>query len=184
MTVQVNDFLMHYGVPGMKWGRRRAKSQSSGSSGARRKMSPETKAKLVYGAQVAATIGGAVALAALHANGAGSNLRTPPISSVERGRTLAAKLIAEGQFQPSGPRLFPGTSTGTSGVRGTMFEKFDTPSGARPMPAGKSAPPTPPRPAPSSANVNRPKAPSPYPMTPLIKTPILDEINRKYGFHA
>lgn len=47
MADDLDDFLAHYGVKGMKWGVRKAEG-SSGSSPTRRPMSPEAKGHVKY----------------------------------------------------------------------------------------------------------------------------------------
>lgn len=40
---EVDDFLAHYGVKGMKWGKRKAPASTDSKKPVRKKMSPETK---------------------------------------------------------------------------------------------------------------------------------------------
>ncbi|ASM62284.1 hypothetical protein SEA_NIGHTMARE_8 [Arthrobacter phage Nightmare] len=73
MTNEVDDFLIHYGVKGMKWGRR--KDRPEGES----RFTPEQKAKIKRAAVVAGTVAivGALAIGTAYV-AKNSNAKVPP----------------------------------------------------------------------------------------------------------
>jgi hypothetical protein len=74
MTDQVNvdDFLAHFGVPGMKWGRRRSTSSDHAASpksnfgGAKPKMSKQKKIAIAAGVGAVVVVGAAIALSVMN----------------------------------------------------------------------------------------------------------------------
>ena len=60
-----DDYLMHYGVKGMKWGRRKEEPSDGSSSrpSSKSKLSSEKKAKIMKGLAAGVVIGGSVAVA-------------------------------------------------------------------------------------------------------------------------
>lgn len=119
MPDELDVFLAHYGIPGMSWGKRRARSKGKSDTSSKPKMSQKKKVAIVVGASAAVAFGLAFAANSVSKNG------TRPVS----------KLADSPEFK-KGKQAF--------------------------------SPPA------------KPKAPSPYPMTPLIATPILDELLKKY----
>jgi hypothetical protein len=103
MADDLDDFLAHYGVKGMKWGVRKAEG-SSGSSPTRRPISPEAKAHAKYISKELAfgSIGPAAMLM-----GAGPPisialgisvgvLRSPPVSNaIKQSSKATAELMKE-----------------------------------------------------------------------------------------
>ena len=129
MSEHVDDFLEHYGIPGMKWGKKGSKPSKSTS---KPKMSRKKKVAIAVGVGAVVAIGAAVA-----------------IKSVNKNSKLPAASIK------NRPEVKKGEQA---------FNKAVPTNSSRPV-----------------NNAGKPKPPSPYPMTPLIKTPILDEINKKYN---
>ena len=60
-----DDYIMHYGIKGMRWGHRKQEGseRSSRQSSSKPKMSSEKKAKIMKGLAAGAVIGGSVAVA-------------------------------------------------------------------------------------------------------------------------
>lgn len=128
MSEQVDDFLAHVGIRGMKWGKR--KSKTSDQADIKSGMSRKKKVAIAVGTGAAVALGAAITLKVMSKNG------KRPLSDI-----MDKPAVKRGQQTPN--RI-------------------------------------PPKPTPS-VGVNKPKPPSPYPMTPLIATPILDEIIKKYN---
>lgn len=125
MADNADDFLAHYGIRGMKWGRRTSRSGQSAGSNPKTQMSRKKKVAIAVGSTAAVAVGVAFTLHALNKNG-----------------KLPSSKVTEQPAFSKGRQAFT-------------------------------------HPAPSS-NASKPKHPSPYPMTPLIATPILDELLKKY----
>lgn len=163
MTEQVDDFLMHYGVKGMRWGRKR--SSESNETGS--KMSQRTKKNLIIGATAAGVVGMAIAMKTLDKHGDVSLSKISEAVETRMGKRMTSK-----EYDALDPNRFgqnrkftPPTTPPTVNVG----PKATTPPKATSLPKTTPA-------------GTKPKAPSPYPMTPVIPTPILDEINRRYGW--
>jgi hypothetical protein len=236
MTEQVDDFLVHYGVKGMKWGRR--KDRAEGES----RFSPEQKAKLKRAAIIAGTtvVVGALAVGSVYV-AQNSGTKVPANAKTKAAEDFVKAKIQEQQtgiihatrgknkgfsFYDKGgltEALDEYTSAfGSDSEGGTLFKRvgnngekvaarFNDPDGRKDR-AGRVIPHEVILPEPLAKGVTnldeaiakvwpmikdtvesrydppnfdatpKPKAPSPYPTTPLIKTPILDEINNKYGW--
>lgn len=90
MSEPVDDFLMHYGVKGMKWGKRRA-SDDSGEP--KPKMSREKKVAIAVGVAATVAIGAAVVFGVMDqkANGgAGFSFGDLPVQTVTSSKTARA----------------------------------------------------------------------------------------------
>jgi hypothetical protein len=132
MSEPADDFLEHYGIPGMKWGKRSSKSAKSGGG---KKLTFDQAKSRKKKIAIAIGVGAVVAVgAAFAAHSISKNSKMPISNLINKPETK----------------------------RGREAPKF-----------------TPPKSAPS--NSSKPKIPSPYPMTPLIKTPVLDELLKKYN---
>jgi hypothetical protein len=123
MAEEVDDFLAHYGIPGMKWGKRSSRS----SSDPKPKMSRKKKVAIAVGAGVVVA-GTAFTLHSLNKN----------------GKLPASKVTDQPAFSKGRQAFTQPTSTSNTSTSA------------------------------------KPKHPSPYPMTPHIATPILDELLKKY----
>lgn len=110
MTIDTDDFLAHYGVKGMRWGRKNASgtvdSASSGSSNSpggeseKKRLSPETKRKLAIGAGIV----GAAAVIAVGAYAANKQLdsnRTKTYGEMRKKveTRRAGEAVARKQFE-------------------------------------------------------------------------------------
>lgn len=90
MSEPVDDFLMHYGVKGMKWGKRRA-SDDSGEP--KPKMSREKKVAIAVGVAATVAVGAAIAFGIMDqkANGgAGFSFGDLPVQTVTSSKTARA----------------------------------------------------------------------------------------------
>lgn len=130
--VDVDDFLEHVGVRGMKWGKRRSRSDRNVESNPKPKMSRQKKMAIAAGVGAAA---------------------------VAVGLSVTLKVVNKNATLP-------------------ISEIMDRPSVKRGQQTSTKAPPR--NNSNGATSPGKPKTPSPYPMTPLIPTPILDEIIKKY----
>ncbi|QGZ17213.1 hypothetical protein SEA_GIANTSBANE_9 [Arthrobacter phage Giantsbane] len=90
MSEPVDDFLMHYGVKGMKWGKRRS-SEDSGEP--KPKMSREKKIAIAVGVGATVAIGAAVAFGILDTKvngGAGFAFGDLPVQTLTSNKTMMA----------------------------------------------------------------------------------------------
>ncbi|AXH44556.1 hypothetical protein SEA_MEDIUMFRY_10 [Arthrobacter phage MediumFry] len=90
MSEPVDDFLMHYGVKGMKWGKRRA-SDDSGEP--KPKMSREKKVAIAVGVAATVAVGAAIAFGVMDqkANGgAGFSFGEMPVQTLTTNKTMMA----------------------------------------------------------------------------------------------
>lgn len=111
MTVEAEDFLAHYGIKGMRWGRKNASgtvdagsSSGSGSGqsegGEKKRLSPETKRKLAIGAGVV----GAAAVIAVGAYAANKQIDANKLKTLGEMRKQvetrrAGEAVAKKQLQ-------------------------------------------------------------------------------------
>jgi hypothetical protein len=218
MTKEVDNYLEHYGVKGMRWGRRSAVVSENSPP----EKGKKAKAAVAIGAATLGVVGFVVLAKSLEKSGntsvSGLSKRHP---SVDLGREIsnfhaATKFDAKVRLDPE-KFDFPKQETLFSSLNNRMGEQgagsFKPNMAPRPAPKAVSFPKTnefhkkqdslfsslankmdehggsSPKPAPKAASFPKtkpagakPKAPSAYPMTPLIPTPILDEINRRYGW--
>jgi len=238
MTNEIDDFLMHYGVKGMKWGRRKERPEGE------TRFTPEQKAKFKKAAVIIGTaaVVGAVAVGTAYvAKNSGSKVpqNIDKESSEKLVKETLDSLLHATRAKNKGFSMYEKGGLKDPLIEYTEAFGYDTPErhvfkrygdnnekvAARfPDPLGrkdhagrviphevilpeslaknvtnldeaiakvwpmikdnveaKYDPPENrlgglPKSTPSQA---KPKAPSPYPMTPLIPTPILDEILRK-----
>jgi hypothetical protein len=198
LSEQVDDFLMHYGIPGMKWGKRNARSKDQkGESGSKPKMSRKKKVAIAVGVGSVLVVGAAVAVYALN-----KNMKTPTSalnnhSSTDAGRKFEAKLRDNESRSQNNIRNFESklrTDENRTSQKTSQYEsklRNDENQTAKKTSQYESKLRT----SESKVSFNSrtglyenskpssgPKAPSPYPMTPLIATPTLDEIIKKYKF--
>lgn len=92
--IEVDDFLAHYGVKGMRWGQRKASDDSSPSS-PRQGLSEGQKKALKVGAGVAAIAGAAIVTGMLAKNG------KLPVAQLSRGAQAAGKARAAARLASS-----------------------------------------------------------------------------------
>lgn len=111
MTVEAEDFLAHYGIKGMRWGRKNASgtvdtgsSSGSGSGqsegGEKKRLSPETKRKLAIGAGIV----GAAAVIAVGAYAANKQIDANKLKTLGEMRKQvetrrAGEAVAKKQLQ-------------------------------------------------------------------------------------
>lgn len=91
---EIDVFLAHYGVKGMKWGHRKQRDRSDDSG-------PSTKKKIAVGVGVTVGIGAAVAVALLARNSGMKASQVPTMSPELRARALAAHRKAVGTPWPT-----------------------------------------------------------------------------------
>lgn len=95
------DELWHYGVPGMKWGKRKARPFATGTSSSgtqqQAKSQEQVKAERKAKAKKAAIAGAAVAGTALAAYGAYKLVKCKQQSTA--GKQAVAKLLADADFE-------------------------------------------------------------------------------------
>lgn len=94
MTTEVDDFLAHYGVPGMKWGRRRTVETPSSTQSKTSLGLSETRKKQI---KTAAVVGGVLAAVAV------GSLVTVHASKVNSGKKIVNDLIKSASKQDSNP---------------------------------------------------------------------------------
>lgn len=85
---EVDDFLMHYGVKGMKWGKRQTTSGEP-----KPKMSREKKIAIAAGVAATVAVGAAVAFSLLDKkanDGAGFSFGDVPVQTLTTNRTMMA----------------------------------------------------------------------------------------------
>lgn len=90
MSEPVDDFLMHYGVKGMKWGKRRS---SDDTSEPKPKMSREKKVAIAVGVAATVAVGAAIAFGVMDqkANGgAGFSFGELPVQTLTTNKTMMA----------------------------------------------------------------------------------------------
>lgn len=140
MTEQVEDFLEHFGVRGMKWGNHKARSSNETSSNGRSadaknpkpKMSKEKKIAIAIGVGAVLAIGAAVVVTSMN-----KNMDVPVRSilkntSVDKGKSFVNQTASK-----------PSASGLTLAPRGTTSKPSDsgltlTPRGASTDNAGKT----------------------------------------------
>jgi hypothetical protein len=89
---EVDDFLAHYGVKGMKWGRRKGGVDKS-SSEPKPKMSREKKIAIAVGVGATVAVGAAIALSLMDKKvngGAGFSFGDTPVQTLTTNRTMMA----------------------------------------------------------------------------------------------
>lgn len=87
---EVDNFLVHYGVSGMKWGKRRS-SDSSDSGEPKPKMSREKKVAIAVGAAATVAIGAAVVLSMMHDGKSGASAPMNfPVHTLTTNKTMMA----------------------------------------------------------------------------------------------
>lgn len=90
MSEPVDDFLMHYGVKGMKWGKRQSSDESSEP---KPKMSREKKIAIAVGVAATVAVGAAIAFGVMDqkANGgAGFSFGEMPVQTLTTNKTMMA----------------------------------------------------------------------------------------------
>lgn len=91
MSEPVDDFLMHYGVKGMKWGKRQ--SSNDDTSEPKPKMSREKKIAIAVGVAATVAVGAAIAFGVMDqkANGgAGFSFGEMPVQTLTTNKTARA----------------------------------------------------------------------------------------------
>jgi hypothetical protein len=89
---EVDDFLAHYGVKGMRWGRRKSGVDTS-SSEPKPKMSREKKIAIAVGVGATVAVGAAIALSLMDKKvngGAGFSFGDTPVQTLTTNRTMMA----------------------------------------------------------------------------------------------
>jgi hypothetical protein len=89
---EVDDFLMHYGVKGMKWGRRRS-GDAVEPSEPKPKMSREKKVAIAVGVAATVAVGAAIAFGVLDKkvnDGAGFSFGELPVQTLTTNKTMMA----------------------------------------------------------------------------------------------
>ncbi|QFG08684.1 hypothetical protein PBI_INGRID_9 [Arthrobacter phage Ingrid] len=90
MSEPVDDFLMHYGVKGMKWGKRRI---SDDSGDPKPKMSREKKVAIAVGVAATVAVGAAIAFGIMDKkanDGAGFSFGELPVQTLTTNKTMMA----------------------------------------------------------------------------------------------
>jgi hypothetical protein len=90
MSEPVDDFLMHYGVKGMKWGKRQI---SDSSSDPKPKMSREKKVAIAVGVAATVAVGAAIAFGIMDKkvnDGAGFSFGELPVQTLTTNSTMMA----------------------------------------------------------------------------------------------
>ena len=91
MSEPVDDFLMHYGVKGMKWGKHQSKGDDT--SEPKPKMSREKKIAIAVGVAATVAVGAAIAFGVMDqkANGgAGFSFGEMPVQTLTTNKTMMA----------------------------------------------------------------------------------------------
>lgn len=117
---EVEDFLAHYGVKGMRWGVRNA-SDSGGTATTRKGLSEGQKKALKVGAGVAAITGAAIVTGILAKNG------KLPVAQLSRGVQAAGKARAAARLATS-PNVY---RAGAAKARSAANSASDARDGAK-----------------------------------------------------